>query len=95
MVYPNGLMNIPAVCSYHGDTPVIKSASAEELWARQRARDDRYPEKAQNRKGGHLGPIVDPNLECQNKDCPCHKQSPEDRQKRAQGGFNTNPDRCS
>jgi hypothetical protein len=43
MVYPNGLMNISAVCSYHPPkypTPVIAAASAKELWARQKRRDD-------------------------------------------------------
>ena len=98
VVYPSGLISIPAVCSYHPPkypTPIIAAALAKELWTRQKVRDDAHPEKAQARKGGHLGPIVDPDWKCRNKVCPCHRQSPEDRQKRARGGLNTNPNRCS
>jgi len=98
VIYPNGLISVPAVCSYHPPkypTPVVAAASAKELWARQKARDDAHPEKAKKRKGGHLGPIVDRDLKCGNKDCPCQRQSPEERQNRARGAFNTNPDRCS
>jgi hypothetical protein len=98
VVYPNGLISVPAVRTYHPPkypTPVIAAASAKELWARQKARDDANPKTAKGRRTGHLGPIVDPDLKCRNKDCPCHQQRPEDRQKRAQGGFNTDPNRCS
>jgi hypothetical protein len=97
VVYPNGLISIPAVRSYHPPkypTPVIAAASARELWARQKARDEANPVLARTRATGHLGPIVDPDLKCKNKDCHCHKEDSEVRQKRARGGFNTNPDRC-
>jgi hypothetical protein len=98
MVYPQGLISIPAVRSYHPPkypTPVIAAASAKELWAGQKRRDDANPERARDRKTGHLGPIVDPDLKCRNVGCRCHKESPGDRQKRALGGRNTNPNRCS
>src|ERR1035437_6150227 len=98
VVYPNGLISIPAVRTYHPPkypTPVVAAASAKELWARQKARDDAQPALAKSRRTGHLGPIVDPDLKCRNKVCPCHQESPAARQKRAQGGFNTDPDRCS
>lgn len=97
-VSPQGLVNIPAVRTYHPPkypTPVIAAATATELWEKQKARDDAQPETAKNRRTGHLGPIVDPDLKCRNKVCPCQSESREDRQKRAQGGFNTNPNRCS
>jgi len=97
-VSPGGLMNIPAVRTYHPPeypTPVLAAADADNLWARQEVLDSARPDTARKRRTGHLGRIVDPNLKCRNKDCPCNCQSPEDRQKRAQGGFNTNPDRCS
>ena len=98
MVYPNGLISIPAVRTYHPPkypTPIIAAASAKELWGRQKARHDANPVLARSRSTGHLDSIVDPALKCRDKDCPCHRESPEERQKRAQGGFNTNPDRCS
>jgi hypothetical protein len=98
VVYPNGLISIPAVRTYHPPeypTPIIAAASAKELWAKQKARDDARPETARNRRTGHLGPMVEPDLKCRNKMCPCQSESQEDRQKRAQGGFNTNPNRCS
>lgn len=98
VVYSNGLISIPTVRTYHPPeypTPIIAAVCAKELWAKQKARDDARPETARNRRTGHLGPIVDPDLMCRNKECPCHSESLEDRQKRAQGGFNTNPDRCS
>ena len=95
---PSGLMNIPAVRTYHPPqypTPVIAAASAKELWAKQKARDDANPESAQARRTGHLGPIVDPDLKCRDKACPCQSEGSELRRRRAQGGFNSNPDRCS
>jgi len=98
MVYPNGLISIPAVRSYHPPkypTPVIAAASSKQLWAGQKRRDDANPEKAKERRGGHLHPIVDTNLKCRSADCPCHNQGPGDLQKRARGGRNTNPNRCS
>ena len=98
MIYPNGLISIPAVRTYHSPkypTPMIAAASASELWAKQKVRDDANPELARTRRTGHLSPIVDPNLQCRNMVCPCHRESQKARQKRAQGGFNTNPDRCS
>lgn len=97
MVYPNGLISIPAVRTYHPPkypTPVVAAASAKELWTRQKSRDDANPETAKTRRTGHLGPIVETDLKCRNKVCPCHWERPEVRQKRAQGGFNTNPNRC-
>lgn len=98
VVYPNGLISIPAVRTYHPPnypTPVIAAASAKELWARQKVRDDAQPNLAKSRRTGHLGPAVDPKWECGNKGCPCHRESPTVRQKRARGGHNTNPERCS
>ena len=98
VVYPNGLISIPAVRTYSlpkYPTPVVAAASAKELWETQKARDDAHPEKAKARTTGHLGPIVDPDLKCRNKICSCHSENLEVRQKRAQGGFNTNPFRCS
>ena len=98
VVYPNGLISIPAVRTYHPpnySTPVIAAASAKELWAGQKVRDDARADLAKSRRTGHLGPIVDPDLKCRNKGCPCHQESPSVRQKRAQGGFNADPDRCS
>jgi len=98
VVCPNGLISIPAVRTYYPPkypTPVVAAASANELWARQKARDDAQPDLAKSRRTGHLGPIVDPDLKCRNKVCPCYSESPAARQKRAQGGFNTNPLRCS
>ncbi len=55
MVYPKGLINVPAVCSYHPPkypTPIIAAVSAKELWGRQRTRDELFPDKAYKRKGG-------------------------------------------
>lgn len=98
VVYPNGLISIPAVRTYHPPkypTPVIAAASAKELWARQKARDDTNLDKAKTRTTGHLGPMVDPDLECRNRTCPCHSESPAVRQGRARGGFNTDPFRSS
>jgi len=96
MVYPDGLMNIPARCSWDRCkyTHVTAAASAKELWVRQKGRDDAHPENAQKRKGGHLGPIVDPDLKCRDEGCPCQDQGPEDRRKRARGAFNTKQSRC-
>jgi hypothetical protein len=98
VVYPNGLISIPAVRTYHPPnypTPVIAAASAKELWARQKARDDAQPDLAKSRRTGHLGPIVNHEWECQNEVCPCHRENPGERQRRARGGHNTNPDQCS
>jgi hypothetical protein len=98
VVYPNGLISIPAVRTYHPpkySTPITAAASATELWARQKTRDQANPLLARTRTTGHLGPIVNPDLKCSNKDCNCHKENAKARQKRARGGFNTNPDRCS
>ena len=98
MVYPDGLVNIPARCSWSWCryTLITAAASAKELWAEQKGRDERdniNRKKAQERQGGHLGPIVGPNLRCQEPDCPCQK--PQDkRRKRARGGFNTKQSRC-
>jgi hypothetical protein len=98
VVAANGLVNIPAVRSYKGPqypTPVIAAASAKELWAKQKARDDANHASARVRRTGHLGPLVDPDLKCRNKACPCQSEAFELRRRRAQGGFNANPDRCS
>jgi len=91
MVYPDGLINIPARCSWSFDkyTHVTAAASAKELWAGQKRRDDANPGRAKKRSGGHLGPIVAPNLKCQIDDCPCQTQSQEGRRKRARGAFNS------
>lgn len=69
VVYSNGLISIPAVRTYHPPeypTPIVAAVSAKELWAKQKARDDAQPETARNRRTGHLGPIVDPDLKCRN-----------------------------
>ena len=98
MLYPNGLISIPAVRTYHPPkypTPIVAAACAKELWARQKARDDANPVLARTRRTGHLSPVIDLDLKCQSKDCPCHQETPVMLRKRAQGGFNTDPDRCS
>ena len=98
MVYPNGLISIPAVRTYHPPkypTPVVAAASAKELWVGQKARDDASPRSAKIRRTGHLSPIVEPDLKCRNKVCLCQSETPEVRQQRSQGGFNTNRNRCS
>jgi hypothetical protein len=98
MVYLDGLISIPAVRTYHPprySTPIIAAALATELWTKQKARDDANPDLAKSRRTGHLGPIVELDLECRNKVCPCHGESPAIRQSRARGGFNWNPDQCS
>jgi hypothetical protein len=97
MVYPEGLISIPARCSWSLEkyTHVTAAACAKELWARQKRRDDANPEKARNRAGGHLGPIVGPNLKCgqdRSPRCPCQDENPAQRQKRARGAFNTKQD---
>jgi hypothetical protein len=95
---PSGLLNIPAVRSYHPPkypTPVIAAACADELWAKQSARDEANPKMAITFRTGHLGPLVNFDLKCQAKACDCASETDEQRQKRAQGGFNTDPDRCS
>jgi len=99
MIYHrDALISIPAVRTYHPPrypTPIIAAALATELWARQKARDDANLDLAKSRRTGHLGPIVDPDLKCRNTNCPCQPESSEARQRRARGGFNWNPDRCS
>ena len=95
---PNGLLNIPAVRSYHPPkypTPVVAAACADELWAKQNARDVANPEKARTYRTGHLGPLVNFELKCRARECDCISETDEERQKRAQGEFNTDPDRCS
>jgi len=98
MVYPNGLINVPSVRSYHPPkypTPASAAAAADELWAKQKARDDANLQRAKQWKTGHLGPIVEPDLKCRNVGCSCQKETLQERQKRTQGGFNTNPNWCS
>jgi hypothetical protein len=98
MVYDDGLISIPAVRTYHPPeypTPIIAATLATELWAGQKARDDANLDLAKSRRTGHLGPIVDPDLKCRNKVCPCQLESSDVRQRRARGGYNWNPDRCS
>ena len=98
MVYSDGLISIPAVRTYHPPrypTPIIAAALATELWAGQKARDDANLDLAKSRRTGHLGPIIDPDLKCRNTNCPCQRESSDVRQRRARGGFNWNPDRCS
>jgi hypothetical protein len=98
MVYSDGLISIPAVRTYHPPiypTPIIAAALATELWAGQKARDEANLDLAKSRRTGHLGPIVDPDLKCRNTNCPCQRESSDVRQRRARGGFNWNPDRCS
>ena len=97
-VTPEGLMNIPSVRTYHPPqypTPVIAASVADELWNKQKARDDSDLEKARSRRTGHLGPVVGFNLECQNEKCPCKAEDEELRRKRERGGFNTNPINCA
>jgi hypothetical protein len=98
MVYSDGLISVPAVRTYHPPrypTPIIAAALATELWTKQKARDDANPVLAKSRATGHLGPIVGPDLKCRNKTCPCQQESSDVRQRRARGGFNWDPDRCS
>jgi hypothetical protein len=98
MVYRDGVISIPAVRSYHPPkypTPIIAAALATVLWSKQKARDDANRDLAKSRVTGHLGAIVDPDLKCRIKDCRCQNESPADRQRRARGGYNWNPDRCS
>jgi hypothetical protein len=98
MVYRDGLISIPAVRTYHPPrypTPIVAAALAQELSAKQKARDDGNVETAKSRRTGHLGPIVDPDLKCRAKYCPCQRESSEVRQRRARGEFNWNPDECS
>ena len=98
MVYTDGLISIPAVRSYHSPkyaTPMLAALSAKELWAKQKTRDDRTLTRAKSWRSGHLSPIVHSDLKCENFVCPCQGEGPEERQRRARGGFNTNPDRCS
>jgi hypothetical protein len=96
-VAPNGLMNIPSVRSYHPPrypSPVVAAACADELWAKQKRRDDANPELAKSRKTGHLGPIIGPDLRCRNVACPCNCESQDIRQRRERSGFNTDRFRC-
>ena len=97
-VTPSGLVNVPAVRTYHPpkySTPVVAAASAGELWAKQKKRDDANLELARTRRTGHLGPIVGYALRCQNNACPCNSESSDVRQRRERGGFNNDPFRCS
>jgi hypothetical protein len=98
MVYFDGLISIPGVRTYHPPrypTPMIAAALARELWAKQKTRDDSNLDLAKSRRTGHLGPIVDHDLKCRNENCSCQRESSDVRQRRARGGFNWNPDRCS
>jgi hypothetical protein len=73
IVTPIGLVNIPAVRTYHPPkypTPII-AAGAGELWAKQRTRDEANSELAKNRRTGHLAAIIDYDLRCRNQACPC------------------------
>jgi len=88
MVFPEGLISIPAVCSYTAPSPAVAATTAKERFDRQNARDTPYPEKARNRKGGHLGPIVDHDLRCGNEHCPCQKETEQTRKSRARGSYN-------
>jgi hypothetical protein len=97
MIYTDGLINIPARCSWSFDkyTDVTAAACAKELWARQKRRDDANPKAATKRAGGHLGPIVGPNLKCgqgRAPRCPCQDELPEERKKRARGARNAKYD---
>ncbi|HET9307739.1 MAG TPA: hypothetical protein VFO46_17095 [Candidatus Sulfotelmatobacter sp.] len=62
MVYPEGVISIPAVCSYKALNPEVAAASAMERFDRQKARDDANLERARKRIGGHLGQIVEHDL---------------------------------
>jgi hypothetical protein len=96
-VTPNGLINIPAVRTYHPPkypTPVIAAACAGELWLRQKGRDDANSQLSKTRRTGHLGPIVDHDLRCRNKVCPCNSENQVVRRRRERGGFNEDPFRC-
>lgn len=98
VVYRDGLISIPSVRTYHPPkypTPIIAAALATELWTKQKARDEANPDLARSRATGHFSPTVDPDLKCRNERCPCHEESSETRQRRARGGFNWNPDKCS
>jgi len=91
MIYSDGLINIPARCSW--DTKkyyhITAAACAKELWSRQKRLDDNNRKKAQERQGGHLDSLVGFDLKCRDTDCPCHKESQDGRQTRARGGRNT------
>jgi hypothetical protein len=104
MVYPDGLINIPARCSWSFDkyTHVTAAACAKELWARQKKLDDANRKKAQERpgaprdptkrQGGHLDSLVGPDLKCRETARPCHKESQDGRQRRARGALNAKLD---
>jgi hypothetical protein len=97
MIYADGLMNIPARCSWSFDkyTHVTAAACAKELWTRQKRRDGANPRAAKKRAGGHLGPIVGPNLKCgQDRPprCPCQDEESEVRRKRSLGARNAKGD---
>lgn len=97
-IAPHGLVNIPAVRTYHPPkypTPVIAAACAGELWAKQKAHDDADIDLARKRKTGHLAPIVGHNLRCANELCRCQNESGADRRRRERGGFNEDPRRCA
>jgi hypothetical protein len=95
MVYPDGLINIPSRCSWSFDkyTHITAAACAKELWARQKRKDDDHPNAAKERAGGHLGPIVGPDLKCGIEDCPCQEELPEQRRSRAKGAYNMKQDK--
>jgi hypothetical protein len=88
MIYSDGLINIPAVRSwdpkkyYH----ITAAACANELWSRQKTRDDAGRITAKQRRTGHLDSIIGFDLKCRDAECPC--QNPEEREKRARGGRN-------
>jgi hypothetical protein len=97
-IAPHGLVNIPAVRSYHPPkypTPVIAAACAGELWSRQKARDEANVNLARSRRTGHLAPIIGHDLTCASKLCPCHSEDRDDRRRRERGGFNENLDSCA
>ena len=96
-VAPNGLMNIPSVRSYHPPrypSPVVAAACADELWAKQKRRDDANPELAKSRKTGHLGPIIGPDLRCRNVASPLQLREPRNPAATRAERFNTDRFRC-
>jgi hypothetical protein len=93
----HGLVNIPAVRTYHPPkypTPIIAAACAGELWSKQKARDEASVDLARSRRTGHLAPIIGHNLTCTSELCPCHSEDQDNRRRRERGGFNENMDSC-
>jgi hypothetical protein len=88
MVYPEGLISIPSVCSYKAPSPAVAATSAKERFDKQRANDNNKPQNAWERQGGHLGSKIGFDLKCGEK-CPCQTELPEKRRKRARGACNT------